>query len=319
MLHYKFSDRQVETLAGLSAGFATTTLTHPLDVIKIRLQLSSKVNTQPFQSLRLVINNINSNATISFNNRMTSSLPFKNHKAVHLIQQYYRGIVPNLAGNIAGWGLYFMLYAEFKKLIQTPQNTLNYFASSTLAGLSTSLLTNPIWVLKTRILGTLKGEANSYRSVMDGVMTIYRKEGLMTFCKGSIPSMVLVFQASLQFTLYDHLKNHLLSIRPRIQNPSKRYLTTAEFIYASAVSKVVSMTVMYPMQVVKTRLQTYNMDNEKRSISLVCKTVWNNEGGLKGFYKGISVNMIRVVPATCITFVVYETVKQRLSSEADLK
>lgn len=317
MSNHRISDRQVEMLAGLSAGFATTTFTHPLEVIKVRLQLSSGVNTRPFQSLMQVIGKLNSSATASFSNRKTSTLPFKNYKAVHLIQQYYRGIGPNLVGNIAGWGLYFMLYAEFKKIIQTPQATINYFASSTLAGLSTSLLTNPIWVLKTRILGTLRGETNSYRSFADGVKTIYRKEGLSTFWKGSIPSMVLVFQASLQFTLYDHMKNHFLSTRPRFENSTGKNLTTTEFIYASAVSKVFSMTVMYPMQVVKTRLQTYNVDNEKRSITLVCKTVWNNEGRLKGFYKGISVNMVRVVPATCITFVVYETVKQRLSGDGN--
>ena len=101
-----------------------------------------------------------------------------NHKpkAFNYLIQYYRGITPNLIGNISAWGIYFALYAEFKSKVKTNNTTMNYFASSVLAGLSTSIITNPLWVLKTRILGSSRNESNAYRSVTDGIRQMLAKK-----------------------------------------------------------------------------------------------------------------------------------------------
>lgn len=294
------SKRQIEVLSGLSAGFSTTILTHPLDVIKIRLQLLSETSKTRFFALRNVIARVHESAAIEYkksNGRFR--LPY-------VVRQYYRGLTPNLVGNISAWSLYFTLYAEFKGMIKTSNATVNYFALSSLAGISTSLLTNPIWVLKTRILGTSRTETNAYKSIWDGIKQIYANEGILSFWKGTIPSLFLVFQGSLQFTFYDHLKNWF-------QTGDERKLSTQQYIYSLALSKILSMSVMYPSQVVKSRLQNYNLTGEPRNIQSVCKNIWKNEGQWRGFYKGISANIFRVLPATCITFVVYESVKNNLA------
>jgi solute carrier family 25 folate transporter 32 len=43
------------------------------------------------------------------------------------------------------------------------------------------------------------------------------------------------------------------------------------------------------------------------------KTIFKMEG-IKGFYKGLGVNIIRVLPGTCITFGIYEAMVNTLSS-----
>lgn len=43
----------------------------------------------------------------------------------------------------------------------------------------------------------------------------------------------------------------------------------------------------------------------------VIKQVWRQEGFL-GFYKGLGPNLLRVVPSTCVTFLVYENVRWSL-------
>ena len=60
---------------------------------------------------------------------------------------------------------------------------------------------------------------------------------------------------------------------------------------------------------VRARLQ----DQERRySGSLDCiKKIYLLEG-LRGFYKGLSPNLLRVVPATMLTFVVYENISHSL-------
>lgn len=309
-----FSRRQVEIISGLAAGFSTTIVMHPLDLIKIRLQLSPEISTQRFKSLIDVISKINSSATADFNQYKREyhssgikSAILSRYKFPHTILQYYRGIGPNIGGNIAAWSLYFTLYAEFKRLIDFSNHTANYFTSSTAAGVATGLLTSPIWVLKTRILGTARNDTGAYKSVADGVKRMLQKEGVLGFWKGAIPGLFQVLQASLQFTFYDHFKLYQLSKKP--SNTDR--LSTGEYLGASAASKIVSTIIMYPSQVIKSRLQ--NSITEYKSIVTVCKEIWHNEGHWRGFYKGVGTNMLRVVPATCITFVSYETVKDVIS------
>lgn len=248
-----------DLLAGLTSGFATTIVTHPLDVIKIRLQLSQ-------DSFATTLRNLHG--------------------------QYYRGIMPNLIGNISAWGIYFALYGEFKRYINTSTPSVNFFTASILSGVSTSILTNPIWVLKTRILGT-----NEYKSMLDGIQQMLHQEGVLSFWKGTIPSLFQVFQASLQITIYDNIKRHF-----NIHDD----LTT---IYASSTSKIISTLIMYPTQVVRARLQN---SHAKTTITTVIQELYST-GRLRAFYRGLSANILRVVPATCITFVVYEKVKRQLT------
>lgn len=41
------------------------------------------------------------------------------------------------------------------------------------------------------------------------------------------------------------------------------------------------------------------------NIPTCIRLTWKNEG-IRGFYKGMSANLVRIIPGTCVTFVVYE-------------
>lgn len=302
-MSHEWSRRQTEIIAGLVAGFSTTIVTHPLDLIKVRLQLSNEKSTRPFGTLRSVITGISQDAK-----NASEAAAVKHPRSYYLVQQYYRGVVPNLLGNVSAWGVYFALYAEFKQFIPTTDGAAKYFTASTLAGVVTSVLTNPIWVLKTRILSTSSRASHSYKSVADGITQIYRKEGLLAFWKGTVPSLFSVFQASLQFTFYDQAKHYLM------ESLQSKELTTWQYIYASVVSKTLSMTILYPTQVIRSLLQSYNIDLERRSTLLVLKQMYYQDGGLRGLYRGLSANIVRVLPSTIITFISYETTKNYISS-----
>lgn len=260
----ELSRRQIEILSGLSAGLSTTIVTHPLDLIKTRLQLSDEPSKNVLNKIRIQSGGLN---------------------------KYYWGLIPNLVGNISAWGAYFTLYSEFKLILPQNNLTLNYFSSSFVAGISTSLLTNPIWVLKTRIVGN----SVNHQSMIKLAKKIVKIEGIRAFWKGCIPSLFLVFQASLQFTFYDHGKVWLGSD-----------LSTFQYLYLSATSKILSMFIMYPTQVVKSRLQ---YAEDKKTLFNTIKQVWS-QGAL---YNGLGASIIRVLPATCITFVVYELTKDLLT------
>jgi solute carrier family 25 folate transporter 32 len=80
----------------------------------------------------------------------------------------------------------------------------------------------------------------------------------------------------------------------------------------SAAAKIVAGTATYPYQVIRSRLQTYDAEERfGKGIRGVVRNVWR-EHGLKGFYKGVGPNILRVMPATWVTFLVYENVRYYL-------
>lgn len=214
-----------------------------------------------------------------------------------VIRELYRGVTPNLVGNMAGWSLYFTLYEQLKRLHTEntySNNTFKYFSSSTASGLITSLLTNPIWVLKTRMIS----ENSHYKSTIDALVQIWRNEGIKTFWRGSLPSVFQVFQNSLQFTFYDHLKSLKLLQSYR----SKYSINDIQFYFmASSISKFTSMLIMYPFQVLRSNLQKVDSHTIWYELHRLYRT--------NGFYRGFTISVFKVVPATSITFVSYESMK----------
>lgn len=85
------SSRQVEVVAGLVAGFATTLTTHPLDLIKIRLQLAEGLSSKPFELVSRVYHDIQKLAKAGY-----EAHGRRYPKVLYSLQQYYRGVGPNL-------------------------------------------------------------------------------------------------------------------------------------------------------------------------------------------------------------------------------
>ena len=54
------------------------------------------------------------------------------------------------------------------------------------------------------------------------------------------------------------------------------------------------------------------------NIPTTIKRTWSQEG-VKGFYRGLGTNLVRVLPGTCVTFVVYENLAWLLRSTAAKK
>ncbi|ODQ78974.1 hypothetical protein BABINDRAFT_50717, partial [Babjeviella inositovora NRRL Y-12698] len=298
-----------EVISGLSAGFITTLVTHPLDLIKIRLQLDSTSKTH-LQGFRKVYEDIRRDATKPRSCAVHPSI---------VLKDYYRGIAPNLIGSATAWSLYFTLYKEFKHLSYEQLNhnsqgnaqlsSWDYLTCALAAGGTTSFLTNPIWVLKTRILSTTKSTPGAYVSLLDGIKRILREEGVRGFWKGLTPALISVSQGALQFTIYDTIKFSVFASDTNLAPGTLQRevnLSTVQYIYTSAVSKMISTVTLYPFQVIRSRLQGYRDPRAaKTNMFSVSRAIWQHEG-VFGFYKGLAANLIRVVPATCITFVVYE-------------
>lgn len=81
-----------------------------------------------------------------------------------------------------------------------------------------------------------------------------------------------------------------------------------------ATSGAFGATVVYPLNVVRTRLQTQGTVMHKATYTgiwdVTQKTI--QKEGYRGLYKGLTPNMLKVAPALSITWVVYENSKKLL-------
>ncbi|KAH9910092.1 mitochondrial carrier domain-containing protein [Xylariomycetidae sp. FL2044] len=307
------SPATIEAIAGLSAGAVATLVVHPLDIVKTRMQVhqSSAANT----------NTLN---TFSLLGKM-----FKNNRPVVAM---YRGITPNLIGNASSWAVFFYCkkrtehaLSRFKGTAK-PLSPQDYFVSSTVAGVVTQVLTNPIWVLKVRMVSSDRTSAGAYPTMWSGAKEILKTEGWRAFYRGLGISLVGVSHGAVQFAVYDPIKRLYFARRNRSRGSEEQQasldppeaMTNKATVVISTIAKFVAGATTYPHQVIRSRLQNYDAA-ERYGVGVrgVAVRLWKEEG-LRGFYRGIIPGIVRVMPATWVTFLVYENVKSYLPERKDM-
>ncbi|KAL9181883.1 hypothetical protein ACHAXT_012226 [Thalassiosira profunda] len=228
---------------------------------------------------------------------------------------------------------------------------VEHFSASCLAGACMVALTNPLWLIKTRLqlqnsklqqqLSQPQAKAAAqlkpaYRGLSHAAYTIVKEEGVLALYKGSVPALMLVSHGGIQFVTYEFLKGHFAAYTnnggaKKSSGRSKgtigeRLRDSVGYLVMGAASKFVASTTTYPLQVIKARLQQRSQAIEvsektgeivvtKREYSGVVdcvRKIWRNEG-INGFFKGCVTNAIRVAPSAAITFVTYETVLDLLT------
>ena len=140
--------------------------------------------------------------------------------------------------------------------------------------------------------------------MLDGTRQILSSEGLRGFYRGLLPSLFGVSHGALQFMAYEQLKIY----RSKGGSGEQKDLGAVDFLVLSGLAKMFAGSITYPYQVVRSRLQMYDADSTYRGARDVVRQVWRREG-LAGFYKGLGANLLRVMPATWVTFLVYEKTK----------
>ncbi|PWY88178.1 putative mitochondrial folate carrier protein Flx1 [Aspergillus heteromorphus CBS 117.55] len=316
---------RIETIAGTAAGIVTPICLHPLDLVKTRLQVRSNAPPTWGDSTRLIRDILHEGGG----------------------RALYRGLSPNLIGNVTGLGLYFLLYSSFNQMLLATSrikrdgkgrlNMYEYFLTSGAAGAITTILTNPIWVIKTRMLTTsahassisVPNDRYAYPSFFIGMKTIYRTEGLGGFYRGLVPGMFGVFHGAFQFMAYEKMKFWLgarkASSGSLLHAPSSAgisggsaqpaSLNMLDIAISSGLSRIFANVLTYPHQVLRSRMQaaTNQTDIPRRLVPII-RSMWR-ENGIAAFYRGLGPGLFRILPGTWLTFMTYEKVKTFLGDQ----
>ncbi|KAF5843664.1 mitochondrial carrier domain-containing protein [Dunaliella salina] len=155
-----------------------------------------------------------------------------------------------------------------------------------------------------------------YRGFFDALWKIWREEGLRGYYKGLGPSLVLqTTHGAAQFTVYEELK-HMAARAGQSPTDPDRAISSFQTTVFAATSKFAASVLTYPSQVVRSRLQQrdFGRDLTYKNSWQVMKLTWKHEG-VRGFYKGLGPALLRVMPQSAITLVVYEKLLTLLKAQ----
>lgn len=132
------------------------------------------------------------------------------------------------------------------------------------------------------------------------VLKFYR--GFSVTITGMIP------YAGTSFLCWGFLRARFLS-----SSPDSRPTPVAD-LCIGAISGALGQTVSYPFEVVRRRMQVGGLTRPDRWLrpNEVIRAIWT-AGGWKGFFVGLSVGYLKVVPMTAVSFAVWQGGKRILN------
>ncbi|CAG8860243.1 Mitoferrin [Caenorhabditis elegans] len=235
-----------------------------------------------------------------------------------------RGVNAVAAGSMPAHALYFTVYEKMKGYLTGNSaghsNTLAYGASGVVATLIHDAIMNPAEVVKQR----MQMAFSPYGSSLECARCVYNREGVAAFYRSYTTQLAMnvPFQA-IHFMSYEFWQ-HVL-------NPEHKYDPKSHLI-AGGLAGGLAAALTTPMDCVKTVLNTQQaaeadpanrrifLQNELqaryryRGISDAVRTIYSQRG-LSGFSCGLQARVIFQVPATALSWSVYELFKFMLSFE----
>lgn len=325
-------------LAGAGGGIIAQIITYPLQTVNTRQQTervsregSDSRGSALFQILQVV---------------RSEGLP-----------GLYSGLKPSLLGTAVSQGVYYYFYQVFKNRAEAiaaankkrgrgdgSVGMLSWLVVAALAGSVNVLLTNPIWVLVTRMqthtqaerkiveakketllkeasqsvltassLEVQLAELDSLKphpyGTLQAAREVYNESGVTGFWKGVIPALIMVSNPSIQFMIIESLSKQLRAKRAA-KNKDQQNITALEVFVIGAFAKLGATVCTYPLLVVKSRLQAKQEISGNVSlrysgtVDAIIKMIHHE--GFRCFYQGMRTKIVQSVFAASVLFMVKE-------------
>ncbi|KAI9502913.1 hypothetical protein GGI25_003187 [Coemansia spiralis] len=274
-------------VAGSLAGAAQVAVGHPLDTIKVRMQIEgANVFKGPMDCLMKTV---------------------RNEGFLGL----YKGMASPLVGIAAVNSLLFWTYS-YAKTIQTGSPAITpsleqITIAGACAGAVNSILASPVELLKVRL-------QVQYTAAVDGAATfrgpvplarhLVQQFGARGIMWGFWATVAREIPANAAFyTGFEFAKRRFAN---SLADGDVNKLGVVPLMLSGSVGGVSYWTASYPLDVIKSRVQ--NSATPPRGIGYIAVAARDifAEQGLKGFFRGYSTSVIRTIPAAAVTFATYE-------------
>ncbi|KAK2811318.1 hypothetical protein FQN50_002194 [Emmonsiellopsis sp. PD_5] len=296
------SDNIAHALAGAGGGILSMILTYPLITLSTRAQVESKrAQSSTLDAIRHIIQREG-------------------------IRGLYAGLESALFGISITNFVYYYWYewtrSAFEKAAvkagraSKKLTTAESMIAGAIAGSATVMLTNPIWVVNTRMTarkeeggeegslpgGADAGEKKAKKTTWGTLKELLAKEGPAALFSGVLPALILVINPILQYTFFEQLKNVV---------ERRRRITPTDAFYLGALGKLLATSITYPYITVKSRMHVAGKKGQKKESLNETMMKIVGEEGWGGLYKGIGPKVSQSVLTAAFLFafkdVLYES------------
>ncbi|CAI6254492.1 unnamed protein product [Periconia digitata] len=192
------------------------------------------------------------------------------------------------------------------------------FVAGGLAGMISQFAVYPIDTLKFRMqCETVSGGLHGNRLIVATAKKMWKQGGMVAYYRGLPMGLFGIFPyAALDLGTFEYLKRAIAERNARVRGCHEQDAQPGGFVTAAigGFSGAFGASVVYPMNVLRTRLQSQGTVLHPRTYNgIIDVTQQTIKGeGLKGLFKGLTPNLLKVVPAVSITYVVYDKSKKAL-------
>eukprot|EP00884_Botryococcus_braunii_P011532 jgi/Botrbrau1/2037/Bobra.0047s0017.1 len=308
------SDAAVEGVSGALGGIVALVATYPLLTVTT-LQATRSSN---------VTGSVSDQFTVPFKKKPGTLSDVAEVISKHGWTGLYRGLRVALIGTALSQGIYFYLYSNLRQLAVKRNRKLHRLHSNDitvaeslvvafLAGCGNVLLTNPFWVIVTRMQASEKhaskpDEKGSGHGPLACTRDLYHESGVLGFWKGVLPSLIMVSNPTVNYMLYEWLQGHLHAIK-RTAGRGPVRSSAAETFVVSALAKLGATLATYPLQVVKSRLQNVSKhsasDRNYTGTADAIIRIYQSEG-FAGFFHGLRTKLAQSILAAALLMAVKE-------------
>lgn len=308
------------SFAGGIAGCAAKTLIAPLDRVKILFQTSNPQFAR-YSGQWLGV----WHATRDIYHNLGVVGLFKGHAATLLRIYPYAAIK-------------FVAYEQFRAILipsESDEVPWKRFATGSLAGVTSVFFTYPLEVIRVRLAFETRQRQVGIRKICKE-MFLERPQstkivvqspvaGLLNFYRGFSPTLAgMVPYAGVSFLAHDWISDLLRDPRisqytmpedtlPPGSNHSKPPLYAWAKLTAGGLAGMLSQTASYPLEVVRRRMQVSGAVGTGTRVKFwECAQEIMRTKGFSGFYVGLTIGYIKVIPMVATSFYVYEKMKYSL-------
>ncbi|POW21647.1 hypothetical protein PSHT_02167, partial [Puccinia striiformis] len=290
----------IHLIAGGTAGFAEACACHPLDTIKVRMQLSRSKQGRGRGFIK------------------TGVMIAQKESFLGL----YKGLGAVISGIVPKMSIRFASFETYKGWLANKETGKVSSSAIFLSGLGAGV-TEAVAIIR------LQAQMHSmsdpldipkYRNAGHALYLILKEEGPATLYRGvALTALRQATNQAANFTAYTELKALCQRLQPHIKGDE---LPSYQTLVLGLISGAVGPFTNAPIDTIKTRIQ--------KSTATIGETAWTRlrvvatemfvQEGPKAFYKGITPRVMRVAPGQAVVFAVYEKVKGLIERfKADVK
>lgn len=327
-----------QLFCGGIAGAVAKTLTAPFSRLTILFQVHSMVTTKEHRprfatSLRGGVDKIIERGGIAalWRGNMTSVLHRFPYSAINFY--VYENTLDLLTAHGKRWEAHettAQLVRRMTKIVMpdedhdaTHDNTkpLHKFMAGAVAGTTACLACYPLDLVRTRLTTELEGHEH-YKGIRDVFRKVYQADGLAGFYSGVGPTLlVAVPNFAISYTVYGTLKEYTLdddlfyNLRRLDADSGEPKLGFLLTVSCGALSGILATLVTFPMDTIRRRMQiqSLHVPPEQRLTSYQQLNKLVTREGLFSLYRGLTPEILKVIPMVGTMFTVYEFAKDNLN------